>query len=77
AYYTIGVGPSQIYSNGSKDAKTSEQATKAGADNPKPLQAGRGDLAPSAGASLAYGKKDGEEAGVKARGSTARVRADG
>ena len=41
-YYPIGVGLSQIYSDGIPGSKTSVQATKASVENLNLLQAGRG-----------------------------------
>lgn len=56
-YYPIGVGLSQIYSDGIPGAKTSVQATKASVENLNLLQAGRGELALALGDSVADAKK--------------------
>ncbi|CDF92440.1 MULTISPECIES: TAXI family TRAP transporter solute-binding subunit [unclassified Pseudomonas] len=64
-YYPIGVGLSQIYSTGIKDAKTSVQATKASVENLNLLQAGRGELALALGDSVADAKNGVEDAGFK------------
>ncbi|WP_131654367.1 TAXI family TRAP transporter solute-binding subunit [Pseudomonas taetrolens] len=65
-YYPIGVGLSQIYSDGIPGAKTSVQATKASVENLNLLQAGRGELALALGDSVADAKNGVEEAGFKA-----------
>ncbi|MFJ7283625.1 TAXI family TRAP transporter solute-binding subunit [Pseudomonas sp. NPDC099000] len=65
-YYPIGVGLSQIYSDGIAGAKTSVQATKASVENLNLLQAGRGELALALGDSVADAKNGVEEAGFKA-----------
>jgi TRAP transporter TAXI family solute receptor len=65
-YYPIGVGLSQLYSNGIKDARTSVQATKASVENLNLLQAGRGELALALGDSVDDAWKGVEEAGFKA-----------
>ena len=52
-YYPIGVGLSQLYSNGIADAKTSVQATKASVENRNRLQSARGELAMALGDSVA------------------------
>ncbi|MBP2262724.1 TRAP transporter TAXI family solute receptor [Pseudomonas sp. BP8] len=64
-YYPIGVGLSQIYSDGIAGAKTSVQATKASVENLNLLQAGRGELALALGDSVADAKNGVEEAGFK------------
>lgn len=65
-YYPIGVGLSQIYSDGIPDVKTSVQATKASVENLNLLQAGRGELALALGDSVADAKNGVEDAGFKA-----------
>ncbi|QZI68618.1 TAXI family TRAP transporter solute-binding subunit [Pseudomonas protegens] len=65
-YYPIGVGLSQIYSDGVPGVKTSVQATKASVENLNLLQAGRGELALALGDSVADAKNGVEEAGFKA-----------
>jgi uncharacterized protein len=65
-YYPIGVGLSQLYSNGIEGSKTSVQATKASVENLNLLQAGRGELALALGDSVAYAWNGVEEAGFKA-----------
>ena len=65
-YYPIGVGLSQIYSEGIPDVKTSVQATKASVENLNLLQAGRGELAFALGDSVADAKNGVEDAGFKA-----------
>lgn len=65
-YYPIGVGLSQIYSDGIPGSKTSVQATKASVENLNLLQAGRGELAFALGDSVADAKNGVEEAGFKA-----------
>ncbi|MGU9807006.1 TAXI family TRAP transporter solute-binding subunit [Pseudomonas rhizophila] len=65
-YYPIGVGLSQIYSNGIEGSKTSVQATKASVENLNLLQAGRGELALALGDSVADAKNGVEDAGFKA-----------
>lgn len=65
-YYPIGVGLSQIYSDGIPDVKTSVQATKASVENLNLLQAGRGELAFALGDSVADAKNGVEDAGFKA-----------
>ncbi|MFU2325693.1 TAXI family TRAP transporter solute-binding subunit [Pseudomonas sp. NFX98] len=65
-YYPIGVGLSQIYSDGIPGAKTSVQATKASVENLNLLQAGRGELALALGDSVADAKNGVEDAGFKA-----------
>lgn len=65
-YYPIGVGLSQIYSDGIAGSKTSVQATKASVENLNLLQAGRGELALALGDSVADAKNGVEEAGFKA-----------
>lgn len=65
-YYPIGVGLSQIYSNGIEGAKTSVQATKASVENLNLLQAGRGELALALGDSVADAWNGVEDAGFKA-----------
>ncbi|MDO9619414.1 MAG: TAXI family TRAP transporter solute-binding subunit [Pseudomonas sp.] len=64
-YYPIGVGLSQLYSNGIEGAKTSVQATKASVENLNLLQAGRGELAFALGDSVADAWNGVEEAGFK------------
>jgi TRAP transporter TAXI family solute receptor len=64
-YYPIGVGLSQLYSNGIPDAKTSVQATKASVENLTLLQASRGELAFALGDSVADAWNGVEEAGFK------------
>lgn len=64
-YYPIGVGLSQIYSDGIAGAKTSVQATKASVENLNLLQAGRGELALALGDSVADAKNGVEDAGFK------------
>ncbi|WP_419710201.1 TAXI family TRAP transporter solute-binding subunit [Pseudomonas sp. NFX224] len=64
-YYPIGVGLSQIYSDGIPGAKTSVQATKASVENLNLLQAGRGELALALGDSVADAKNGVEDAGFK------------
>lgn len=65
-YYPIGVGLSQIYSDGIPGSKTSVQATKASVENLNLLQAGRGELALALGDSVADAKNGIEDAGFKA-----------
>jgi TRAP transporter TAXI family solute receptor len=65
-YYPIGVGLSQIYSDGIPGVKTSVQATKASVENLNLLQAGRGELAFALGDSVADAKNGVEDAGFKA-----------
>ena len=65
-YYPIGVGLSQLYSNGIEGSKTSVQATKASVENLNLLQAGRGELALALGDSVADAWNGVEEAGFKA-----------
>jgi TRAP transporter TAXI family solute receptor len=65
-YYPIGVGLSQLYSNGIDGAKTSVQATKASVENLNLLQAGRGELALALGDSVADAWNGVEDAGFKA-----------
>lgn len=65
-YYPIGVGLSQIYSDGIQGSKTSVQATKASVENLNLLQAGRGELALALGDSVADAKNGVEDAGFKA-----------
>ncbi|SDL62044.1 TAXI family TRAP transporter solute-binding subunit [Pseudomonas indica] len=65
-YYPIGVGLSQIYSNGIEGSKTSVQATKASVENLNLLQAGRGELALALGDSVADAWNGVEDAGFKA-----------
>jgi len=65
-YYPIGVGLSQIYSDGIAGSKTSVQATKASVENLNLLQAGRGELALALGDSVADAKNGVEDAGFKA-----------
>lgn len=65
-YYPIGVGLSQIYSEGIAGSKTSVQATKASVENLNLLQAGRGELALALGDSVADAKNGVEDAGFKA-----------
>ncbi|MGV8842078.1 MAG: TAXI family TRAP transporter solute-binding subunit [Pseudomonas sp.] len=65
-YYPIGVGLSQLYSNGIPDAKTSVQATKASVENLTLLQAGRGELALALGDSVADAWNGVEDAGFNA-----------
>jgi len=65
-YYPIGVGLSQLYSNGIEGAKTSVQATKASVENLNLLQAGRGELAFALGDSVADAWNGVEDAGFKA-----------
>ncbi|WP_434597664.1 TAXI family TRAP transporter solute-binding subunit [Pseudomonas sp. R4-83] len=65
-YYPIGVGLSQIYSDGIPGSKTSVQATKASVENLNLLQAGRGELALALGDSVADAKNGVEDAGFKA-----------
>lgn len=64
-YYPIGVGLSQIYNNGIKDARVSVQATKASVENLNLLQAGRGELALALGDSVADAWNGVEDAGFK------------
>jgi len=64
-YYPVGVGLSQLYSNGIPDAKTSVQATKASVENLTLLQAGRGELALALGDSVADAWNGVEDAGFK------------
>ena len=64
-YYPIGVGLSQIYSDGIPGVKTSVQATKASVENLNLLQAGRGELAFALGDSVADAKNGVEDAGFK------------
>ncbi|WP_062382207.1 TAXI family TRAP transporter solute-binding subunit [Pseudomonas abietaniphila] len=65
-YYPIGVGLSQIYSDGIPGSKTSVQATKASVENLNLLQAGRGELAFALGDSVADAKDGVADAGFKA-----------
>ncbi|SBW81221.1 TAXI family TRAP transporter solute-binding subunit [Pseudomonas veronii] len=65
-YYPIGVGLSQIYSEGIPDVKTSVQATKASVENLNLLQSGRGELALALGDSVADARNGVEEAGFNA-----------
>jgi TRAP transporter TAXI family solute receptor len=65
-YYPIGVGLSQIYSDGIPGSKTSVQATKASVENLNLLQAGRGELALALGDAVADAKNGVEDAGFKA-----------
>lgn len=65
-YYPIGVGLSQIYSDGIPGVKTSVQATKASVENLNLLQAGRGELALALGDSVADAKNGVAEAGFNA-----------
>ena len=65
-YYPIGVGLSQLYSNGIEGSKTSVQATKASVENLNLLQAGRGELAFALGDSVADARNGVEDAGFKA-----------
>lgn len=65
-YYPIGVGLSQLYSNGIEGSKTSVQATKASVENLNLLQAGRGELAFALGDSVADAWNGVEEAGFRA-----------
>jgi TRAP transporter TAXI family solute receptor len=65
-YYPIGVGLSQIYSDGIPGSKTSVQATKASVENLNLLQAGRGELALALGDSVADARNGVEDAGFKA-----------
>lgn len=64
-YYPIGVGLSQIYSDGIDGVKVSVQATKASVENLNLLQAGRGELALALGDSVADAKNGVEDAGFK------------
>ena len=65
-YYPIGVGLSQLYSNGIEGSKTSVQATKASVENLNLLQSGRGELALALGDSVADAWNGVEDAGFKA-----------
>jgi uncharacterized protein len=65
-YYPIGVGLSQIYSDGIPGVKTSVQATKASVENLNLLQAGRGELALALGDSVADAKNGVADAGFSA-----------
>jgi hypothetical protein len=65
-YYPIGVGLSQLYSNGIDGSKTSVQATKASVENLNLLQAGRGELAFALGDSVGDAWNGVEDAGFKA-----------
>ncbi|MCF4996642.1 TAXI family TRAP transporter solute-binding subunit [Pseudomonas syringae] len=65
-YYPIGVGLSQIYSDGIPGVKTSVQATKASVENLNLLQAGRGELAFALGDSVADAKNGVADAGFNA-----------
>ena len=65
-YYPIGVGLSQIYSDGIPGVKTSVQATKASVENLTLLQAGRGELALALGDSVADAKSGVADAGFNA-----------
>lgn len=65
-YYPIGVGLSQIYSDGIPGVKTSVQATKASVENLNLLQAGRGELALALGDSVADAKNGVADAGFNA-----------
>jgi hypothetical protein len=64
-YYPIGVGLSQLYSNGIEGAKTSVQATKASVENLNLLESGRGELALALGDSVADAWNGVEDAGFK------------
>ncbi len=64
-YYPIGVGLSQLYSNGIEGSKTSVQATKASVENLNLLQSGRGELALALGDSVADAWNGVEDAGFK------------
>lgn len=64
-YYPIGVGLSQIYSDGIPGSKISVQATKASVENLNLLQAGRGELALALGDSVADAKNGVQDAGFK------------
>jgi len=64
-YYPIGVGLSQIYSNGIEGSKTSVQATKASVENLNLLEQGRGELAFALADSVADAWNGDEEAGFK------------
>lgn len=64
-YYPIGVGLSQLYNSGIKDARVSVQATKASVENLNLLQAGRGELALALGDSVDDAWKGVEEAGFR------------
>jgi uncharacterized protein len=65
-YYPIGVGLSQLYSNGIEGSKTSVQATKASVENLNLLESGRGELALALGDSVADAWNGVEDAGFKA-----------
>jgi TRAP transporter TAXI family solute receptor len=65
-YYPMGVGLSQLYNSGIKDAKASVQATKASVENLNLLQAGRGEIAFALGDSVADAWQGVEDAGFKA-----------
>lgn len=65
-YYPIGVGLSQIYSDGIPGVKTSVQATKASVENLNLLQAGRGELALALGDSVADARNGVADAGFNA-----------
>jgi len=65
-YYPIGVGLSQIYSDGIPGVKTSVQATKASVENLNLLQADRGELALALGDSVADAKNGVADAGFNA-----------
>ena len=65
-YYPIGVGLSQLYSNGIEGSKTSVQATKASVENLNLLESGRGELALALGDSVGDAWAGVEEAGFKA-----------
>lgn len=65
-YYPMGVGLSQLYNSGIKDAKASVQATKASVENLNLLQTGRGELAFALGDSVADAWQGVEDAGFKA-----------
>ena len=64
-YYPIGVGLSQLYSNGIEGSKTSVQATKASVENLNLLESGRGELALALGDSVADAWNGVEDAGFK------------
>ncbi|HEX5515056.1 MAG TPA: TAXI family TRAP transporter solute-binding subunit [Gammaproteobacteria bacterium] len=64
-YYPMGVGLSQLYNSGIKDAKASVQATKASVENLNLLQAGRGEIAFALGDSVADAWQGVEDAGFK------------
>ena len=62
-YYPIGVGLSQIYSEGIAGSKTSVQATKASAENLNLLQAGKGEVAFTLGDTLSEAWKGNPDVG--------------